>query len=245
MTTTGQQAPMLGRYVLVREIARSNDIVWEGRDPQMNRRVAVKELQLPATITGQARRERIERFYREARAAGAMSHPNIVTIHEVGEDRGRFFIAMEFLEGQTLRERITVGGALALSEAVAIAVALCDALEYAHLRGVIHRDIKPDNIHLLPGGRVKLTDFGIARITTEDQLTVAGQVFGTPSYMSPEQIEGRPIDVRSDLFALGILLYEMVSGQKPFKGDSVPTIINRIITMPTPHAPGRLPRWMP
>lgn len=232
---------MLGRYQIVREIARSNDIVWEARDPQMNRRLAVKELQLPAPLTGQARRDRIERFFREARAAGAMNHPNIVTIFEVGEDRGRFFIAMEYLEGQTLRERLTVGGALPLSEAVAISVALCDALDYAHLRGVIHRDIKPDNIHLLPGGRVKLTDFGIARITTEDQLTVAGQVFGTPSYMSPEQIEGRPIDARSDLFALGVLLFEMVAGQKPFKGDSVPTIINRIITTPTPHAPGASP----
>ncbi len=233
--------PTLGRYTLVREVARSNDVVWEGFDPQMNRRVAVKELSLAAHLAGQARRDRIERFYREARAAGAMSHPNIVTIYEVGEDAGRYFIAMEFLEGQTLRDRMGMGGPLPLSEAVAITSALCDALEYAHLRGVVHRDIKPDNVHLPGAGRVVLTDFGIARITHEDQLTVAGQVFGTPSYMSPEQISGGAIDARSDLFSLGVLLYEMVTGHKPFTGDSVVTITYRIAHDPTPPAPGATP----
>ena len=188
--------PRLGQYLLVREIARSNDIVWEGRDPRMNRHVAVKELALPHNLAGQARRDRIERFYREARAAGAMNHPNIVTIHEVGEDRGRYFIAMEYLEGGTLRERLSIGGPLPLSEALSITNELCGALQYAHERSVVHRDIKPDNIHILPGGQVKLTDFGIARITTEEQLTVAGQIFGTPSYMAPEQVLGRPVVVK-------------------------------------------------
>jgi serine/threonine-protein kinase len=229
---------MLGRYALVREIARSNDVVYEGLDTTMNRRVAVKELSLDPTLAGQARRDRIERFFREARAAGAMNHPNIVTIHEVGEDRGRFFIAMEFLEGQTLRERMAVAGALPLSEAVKVTAALCDALEYAHQRGVVHRDIKPDNIHLLPGGQVKLTDFGIARILTEQQLTVAGQIFGTPSYMSPEQVMGGPVDARSDIFSLGVLLYEMLTGRKPFLGDTVVTITYKIMHEPTPAAIG-------
>ena len=224
-------------YQLVREIARSNDIVWEATDPKMNRRVAVKELSLPPNLTGEARRERIKRFYREARAAGAMNHPNIVTIHEVGEDKGRYFIAMEYLEGQTLRDRLRVGGPMPLSEAVRIASALADALEYAHMRGVVHRDIKPDNIHILPSGQVKLTDFGIARITGEEQLTVAGQVFGTPSYMSPEQVVGRAIDARSDIFSLGILLYEMVAGQKPFTGDSIVTITYHILHDPLPPLP--------
>lgn len=223
-----QGMPRIGRYVLVREIARSNDVVWEAADPQMNRRLAVKELALPATLSGQARRERIERFYREARAAGAMSHPAIVTIYEVGEDDGRYFIAMEYLEGQTLRERLR-SGPLPLSEAIRITSALCDALSYAHARGVIHRDIKPDNVHLLPGGEVKLTDFGIARITHEESLTLDGQIFGTPSYMSPEQVVGKHIDNRSDIFSLGILLYEMLSGRKPFTGDSVVTITYRIL----------------
>ena len=231
-----QGMPRIGRYVLTREIARSNDVVWEATDPQMNRRVAVKELSLPASLSGQARRERIERFYREARAAGAMSHPAIVTIYEVGEDDGRYFIAMEYLEGQTLRERLQ-SGPLPLPEAVRVTSALCDALSYAHARGVIHRDIKPDNVHLLPGGEVKLTDFGIARITHEESLTLDGQIFGTPSYMSPEQVVGKHVDNRSDIFSLGILLYEMLSGRKPFTGDSVVTITYRILHDDLPGLP--------
>ena len=242
-TQPPSQLPTLGRYQLVREIARSNDIVWEARDLQVNRRIAVKELALPPDLSGQPRRERIERFYREARAAGAMNHPNIVTIHEVGEDRGRYFIAMEYLEGQTLRDRISAVGPLPLSDAISIALALSDALEFAHEHGIVHRDIKPENVHLLPDGRVKLTDFGIARITGETQLTIAGQVFGTPSYMSPEQVVGRDIDLRSDLFSLGVLLYEMLTGRKPFttSGDTVITITYRILNEPTPVAVGAGP----
>lgn len=231
----------LGRYTLVREIARSNDIVYEAQDPQMNRRVAVKELLLAPDLQGADRVSRIERFYREARAAGQLTHPNIVTVHEVGEDRGRYFIAMEYLEGQTLRERLSVGGPLPLPEAIKLAVALCDALDYAHRSGIVHRDIKPDNVHLVPGGIVKLTDFGIARILSESSLTVAGQVFGTPSYMAPEQIRGQAIDARTDLFALGILLWEMIAGRKPFTGDSVITITHNILSEPTPPVPGATP----
>jgi serine/threonine-protein kinase len=231
---------MLGRYQIVREIARSNDIVYEALDPTMNRRVAVKELALTSSLVGTARRQRIERFYREARAAGAMSHPNIVTIYEVGEDNGRYFIAMEYLEGGTLREKLSLSGSLPLAEALSIGIALCDALEYAHNHGIVHRDIKPDNVHLLPGGQVKLTDFGIARIAHEEQLTIAGQVFGTPSYMSPEQILGGKIDARTDIFSMGVLLYEMTTGRKPFTqpGDSVITITYRITNDPPPLPTG-------
>jgi serine/threonine-protein kinase len=232
----------LGRYEIRREIARSNDIVWEGFDAAMNRRVAVKELLFADNLTGAARRERIERFFREARAAGQLTHPNIVTIHEVAEDAGRYFIAMEFLEGQTLRQRMSAGGPLPVSEATRIASALADALEYAHRRGIVHRDIKPDNVHLLPGGQVKLTDFGIARILGEEQLTVAGQVFGTPSYMAPEQIRGGTVGPFTDVFSLGVLLWEMIAGRKPFPGDSVVTITYKIMNEATPPLPGAPPQ---
>jgi tetratricopeptide (TPR) repeat protein len=228
----------LGRYQIVREIARSNDIVYEARDPVMGRRVALKELAVPANLQGAARRDRIERFYREAKAAGSLTHPHIVTIYEVGEDNGRHFIAMEYLEGQSLRDTLQVRGALPVSEALRIAIAIAQALQYAHQHGVIHRDVKPDNVHLLPDGGIKLTDFGIARLMFEASLTADGQIFGTPSYMSPEQVSGKGLDPRSDLFSLGVMLYEMVTGRKPFTGDSVVTITYNIMHMDLAAPPG-------
>lgn len=219
----------LGRYQIVREIARSNDVVYEAWDPVLNRRVALKELLIPPHLTGSARRERVERFYREARAAGRLDHPGIVTIYEVGQEGDRHFIAMEYLEGQSLRERLQVEGPLSIEETLHIAIQVLDALAYAHSQGVIHRDIKPDNIHLLPNGTVKLTDFGIARLMVEPSLTTDGQVFGTPSYMSPEQVAGKTVDERTDLFSLGVTMYEMLTGQKPFQGDSIVTITYKIM----------------
>ncbi|MBI3912547.1 MAG: serine/threonine protein kinase, partial [Armatimonadetes bacterium] len=231
----------LGRYRIVREIARSNDIVYEAVDPVMGRRVALKELQMPPNLVGAQRKERIDRFYREARAAGTLAHPNIVTIYEVGEQAGRHFIAMEYLEGITLRDRLRQQGSLPVQEALRIAVAVAEALEYAHRHRVIHRDVKPDNIHLLPDGRIKLTDFGIARITFEPTLTIDGQIFGTPSYMSPEQVAGKQIDARSDLFSLGVMLYEMITGRKPFVGESVITITYNIMNAEPPPHPALIP----
>lgn len=227
-----------GKYQIVREIARSNDIVYEAIDTSLNRRIALKELNLTAGLTGQARRERIERFQREARSAGRLSHPNIVSIYDFGEDEGRYFIAMEYLEGQSLRDRLSTQGALSLKEGVDVASQLLDAIYYAHQHQVVHRDIKPDNVHLLPGNKVKLTDFGIARLTEEPSLTSNGQIFGTPSYMSPEQIEGRNIDHRSDIFSMGVLLYEILTGRKPFVGDSVIGITYAIMNQPVPPMPG-------
>ena len=238
-------ANTLGRYQIVREIARSNDIVYEAVDQSINRRVALKELLLPPNLAGAQRTERIQRFYREARAAGSLSHPNIVTIYEVGEDHGRHFIAMEYLEGQTLRDVLEIEGKLPVERAVEIVKQVCDALAYAHSNGVIHRDVKPDNIQILPSGLIKITDFGIARIMEEPSLTADGQVFGTPSYMSPEQVAGKPLDCRTDLFSLGIVLFEMLTGRKPFIGDSVVTItyniMNQEIAVP-PTAPPYLER---
>ena len=227
-----------GKYRITREIARSNDIVYEAMDTALNRRLAIKELNIAPGMTGQARRERVERFEREAQATSRLQHPNIVTIYDHWEEAGRHFIAMEYLDGQTLRDLMQARGALPLRDAIDIAAQTLSALAHAHERKVIHRDIKPDNIFVLPGGHVKLTDFGIARLTEQPALTSNGQVFGTPSYMSPEQIEGKHIDHRSDLFSVGVLLYEMLAGRKPFTGDSVISITYAIMNASAPSLSG-------
>lgn len=229
---------MLGKYQIIREIARSNDIVYEAWDPEMGRRIALKELNFPGAANEKAKQDRLDRFKREARAAGSLAHPNIVTIYDYGEDNGRYYIAMEYLEGQTLRNRVDAEGALQQDEAVRIIAEVLDGLAYAHDKGVIHRDVKPDNIQLLPDGRVKITDFGIARLIFEPNLTVDGQIFGTPSYMSPEQVVGREIDARSDVFSCGTLLYEALSGKKPFAGDSVVAISHAIMHVDPPDPSG-------
>ncbi len=228
----------LGKYQIIREIARSNDIVYEAYDPAMNRRVALKELNMPSGIGAKQIKERRARFSREAKAAGSLSHPNIVTIFEVGEDNGRPYIAMEYLEGNNLRQRLDVEGKLDTTDAVDIAIQVLTGLQYAHDHGVIHRDVKPENIQLLPDGRVKLTDFGIARLTFEPTLTIDGQIFGTPSYMSPEQVVGKEIDARTDVFSTGIILYEALTGAKPFTGDNVVSISHAITHAQPPDPQG-------
>ncbi len=227
----------LGRYEIIREIARSNDIVYEAWDPTMDRRVAVKELHMPQGATEKQREERKRRFLREARAAGKLEHPNIVSIYEVGEDEGRMFIAMEFLEGGTLRDKMDGEGAITQEDAVEIFSQVLDGLAFAHERGVVHRDIKPENIQLLPDGRAVITDFGIARLKFEPSITMDGQIFGTPSYMSPEQVVGREIDERTDIWSCGVVLYEALAGEKPFTGDSVVTISHRIMHSETSDPP--------
>jgi serine/threonine-protein kinase len=219
----------LGKYQIIREIARSNDIVFEAYDPLMNRRVALKELAMPGGSTPQQREDRINRFKREAQAAGTLNHPNIMTVYELGQEGDRLFMAMEFLDGHTLRNEIDTKGFLPVDRAIEVVMQILDGLEHAHKLGVVHRDIKPDNIQILSNGNIKITDFGIARLTFQPNLTMDGQVFGTPSYMSPEQVVGKDIDQRSDLFSVGILLYEMISGHKPFGGDSVVTITYAIM----------------
>lgn len=232
----------LGKYQIIREIARSNDIVYEGYDPAMNRRVAIKELNIPGGANDSQRQERIRRFHREVKAAGSLAHPGIVTIYEVEEDHGRHYMAMEYLDGKTLRNELDTSGLLPPTRALEITIAVLEALAFAHENGVIHRDIKPENIQLLSSGCVKLTDFGIARLTFEPNITIDGQVFGTPSYMSPEQVVGKDIDARSDLFSVGSVLYEMLSGQRAFPGDSVVSISYAImnnepaIPSTAPHA---------
>jgi eukaryotic-like serine/threonine-protein kinase len=222
-------ANTLGRYHIIRELARSNDIVYEAMDPARGKKIALKELQVPPNLVGQAKHERIQRFTREARAAARLQHTNIVHIFDHGQVQGRYYIAMEFLEGKSLRDTIRQRGQLPTGEALRIAALVADGLEFAHRNGVVHRDVKPDNVHLEPDGRVVITDFGIARLTFEPTLTADGQIFGTPSYMSPEQVTGKNVDKRSDVFSLGVMLYEMIAGRKPFVGDSVITITYNIM----------------
>lgn len=219
----------LGQYQIIREIARSNDIVYEAYDPLMNRRVAVKELAMPTGMTDAQKVDRVSRFKREAQAAGTLNHPNIMTVYSFSEEAGRTFMAMEYLDGHTLRNEIDTKGFIPVHQAIEMAIKVLEGLGHAHSKGVIHRDIKPDNIQILSNGEVKITDFGIARLTFQPNLTMDGQVFGTPSYMSPEQVVGREIDARSDLFSVGVVLYEMISGSKPFTGDSVVTITYAIM----------------
>lgn len=219
----------LGKYQIIREIARSNDIVYEGYDPGMHRRVAVKELAMPSGSSDAQKQERIRRFMREAKAAGSLVHPNIVTVYEVSEDQGRHYLVMEFLDGDTLRKEIEDSGFLSQSRAIEVATSVLHALEFAHQNGVVHRDVKPENIQILESGVIKLTDFGIARLTFEPNLTMDGQVFGTPSYMSPEQVNGKDITPASDIFSVGIVLYEMLGGTKPFTGDNVVAITYSIL----------------
>lgn len=219
----------LGKYQIIREIARSNDIVYEAYDPQMDRRVALKELNIPNGSTPQQIKDRIDRFEREARAAGRLSHPNIMTVYDVDVENERHFMSMEFLDGHTLRNELDTNGALGPERAIEVAKAILSGLQHAHDQGVIHRDIKPENIQILSNGQIKITDFGIARLTFQPNITMDGQVFGTPSYMSPEQVKGGDLDSRSDLFSVGVLLYEMIAGQKPFQGDSVISITYAIM----------------
>jgi eukaryotic-like serine/threonine-protein kinase len=234
----------LGQYQIIREIARSNDIVYEAYDPLMNRRVAVKELSMPAGSTPQQLEDRVNRFRREVQAVGSLNHPNIMTVYSFSEDAGRHFMAMEFLDGVTLRKEIDNHGFLTQDRAIEIITEILEGLDHAHEKGVVHRDIKPDNIQITSSGVVKITDFGIARLTFQPNLTMDGQVFGTPSYMSPEQIVGKDIDNRTDLFSVGVMLYEMLTGTKPFLGDNVIAITHAIVNT-APSAPTQVsfPLW--
>lgn len=217
----------IGRYDILGEIGEgAMGTVYRARDPLIERAVAIKTVSI-----AQLRQEgpgAESRFLREAQSAGRLSHPNIVTIYDVGESDGLAYIAMEHLSGVTLRD-IMNRGPLPLDLALDTALQMAEALAFAHEHGVIHRDIKPANV-VLTGkhGRVKLTDFGIAHLINSDH-TQAGQMLGSPRYMSPEQAMGREIDGRSDIFSLGAVLYEMLTGHYAFDGDSLPTIVYRVI----------------
>lgn len=219
----------IGPYEIVREIgAGAMGNIYEGRDPKINRRVAIKTIRPLAGLSSNSNERMRQRFLREAQATGALNHPNIVTIYQAGEDGPYSYIAMEYLEGKTFEEVIEREAPLALEKIVKLLALICEALAYAHARGVVHRDIKPANLMLTREGVVKLMDFGIAHIFSSS-LTQEGALLGTPNYMSPEQIRGEKVDGRSDIFALGVVAYEMATRQRPFVGETMAAISHHIV----------------
>ncbi len=225
--------PTLGRYEVIRELGKgAMGTVYLGKDPKINREVAIKTIRYEDIEESQVDEVK-ERFFREAEAAGKLSHPNIVTIYDVGEDYDIAYMAMELLDGTDLEPYCKKENLLPIPDALKIIASVAKALDYAHQSGVVHRDIKPANIMILGNGDVKVADFGIARVM-ESSKTQTGIILGTPSYMSPEQIAGQKVDGRSDLFSLGVVLFELLSGEKPFQGDSIATLMYSITTSPPP-----------
>ncbi len=225
-----------GRYRVLREVGRGAiGVVYLARDDKIGRNVAIKALDIDHRLPGDQKKEIKNRFEREARAAGMLSQENIVTIYDVGEQDGVPYIAMEYLEGTTLTE-LSHDSPLTIHQAKSVIVQVLAALSYAHSHDVVHRDIKPDNIFLLPDGRVKVADFGIARLASSSTMTRVGQVMGTPGYMSPEQVKGEVVGPQSDIFSTGVLLYELLTGTAPFASTS-PTSIMYKIVHEEPRAP--------
>ncbi|MEW6335770.1 MAG: serine/threonine-protein kinase [Acidobacteriota bacterium] len=239
----------LGRYEVEQVLGKgAMGTVYLGRDPVIGRRLALKTLNVPAE-TDEAEEFR-QRFLREAQAVGILTHSGIVTVYDAGVDdaSGLSFIAMEFIDGKSLKDMLRAGHMFAFSEVARIGAALGAALDYAHSRGVVHRDIKPANILVTPQGVVKITDFGVARLESSN-LTATGQFIGTPNYMSPEQVTGASVDGRSDLFSLGVVLFELMTGQRPFTGGSVTEVGYKIVHEPPPipsqMRPGLPPAFNP
>lgn len=227
----------LGKYEIRGELGQgAMGIVYDGFDPMIGRRVALKTVRRDQLDRAEAE-EILARFRREAQAAGRLNHPNIVQIYEYGEDEGTAYIAMEFVEGRELKDYFDADERFPMAEIVRIMGQLLEALDYSHRNGVVHRDIKPANIILLRDGTVKVADFGIARVESSN-LTQAGSVLGTPSYMSPEQFMGQTVDGRSDLFSAGVILYQFLTGEKPFTG-ALTTIMHKVLKE-EPPAPSEL-----
>ncbi|HWU84665.1 MAG TPA: serine/threonine-protein kinase, partial [Rhodocyclaceae bacterium] len=229
------EKPMLGRYQVEKELGKgAMGVVYLGRDPKINRVVAIKTMALSQEFDESELADVKERFFREAETAGRLNHTNIVTMYDAGEEHDLAYIAMEFLKGRDLVPYTKPGALLDMNKVVGIVARVADALAYAHGNNVVHRDIKPANIMYEPeSDQVKVTDFGIARIT-DSSRTKTGMVLGTPSYMSPEQLAGKKIDGRSDIFSLGVTLYQLVSGHLPFEGDSMAQLMFRIANEPHP-----------
>jgi protein kinase-like protein len=238
---------LCGRYELEREIGRgAMGVVHLALDRRLGRRVALKTLALPDGISENQRAEFQQRFRREAHAAAGLAHPAIVTVHDADEDpdSGTPFIVMEYVEGRSLRDALEQDGSLAPDYAVRLAADVASGLGSAHEAGIVHRDLKPANLLIRESdGAVKIADFGVARVRTSE-LTQSGTSMGTPCYMSPEQIGGRPVDGRSDLFALAVILYEALCGARPFDGETVPAVVYAVANE-TPLPPGERVAGLP
>jgi serine/threonine-protein kinase len=231
----GMTKPMLGRYEIEKELGKgAMGVVYLGKDPKISRVVAIKTMNLSQEFDADELEDVKARFFREAETAGRLNHPNIVTMYDAGEEHDLAYIAMEFLKGKDLMPYTKRDNLLPLPKVLSIMARVADALGYAHALHVVHRDIKPANImYDAETDTAKVTDFGIARIT-DSSKTKTGMVLGTPSYMSPEQLAGTKIEGQSDLFSLGVSLYQMVCGKLPFEGDSMAQLMFRIAN--EPHA---------
>ena len=236
------QPAQLGRYDVVAEIGRgAMGVVYRAVDPMLERTVAIKTINMALDPGEMEHYEK--RFTIEARAAGGLNHPNIVIIYDIGRSGDLAYMAMEFLEGRELKELIA-SRELSADRALDIAAQVADGLAYAHAHEVVHRDVKPANIMILKDGRVKITDFGIARMRTADVRTQTGFVLGSPRYLSPEQVLGKRCDARADTFSLGVILYEMVTGQAPFNGIDVNSLMFQIVNF-TPPPPSSVNPSLP
>jgi serine/threonine protein kinase len=219
-----------GRYEILGELGRgAMGVVYRAVDPVIGRNVAVKTIRLTEEGTGLSRPELLSRFQTEARAAGLLTHPNIVVVYDAGEEDGLYYITMELVVGKSMQAVFDSGEAFPVSRILRILEQACSALQFAHERNIIHRDIKPANLMLTEDDTVKVTDFGTAKILQFGTVQQTTHVMGTPSYMSPEQVKGRPVDGRTDIFSLGVVLYEMLTGEKPFPGQSITTVIYKIV----------------
>ncbi len=220
----------LGRYEVIGELGQgAMGVVYKARDPLIDRVVAIKTINLGLALDEKDEYE--GRFYQEAKAAGRLNHPNIVTIYDVGKSGDVAYIAMEFLEGRELRDIMNERGILPVEQVLDVVAQVALGLAYAHEHGIVHRDVKPSNIMLVRDGHVKITDFGIARMASAAIRTQTGMVLGSPKYMSPEQVMGKDIDQRSDIFSLGVMLYELLTGQAPFDGENVNAIMYQTLNL--------------
>ena len=224
----------IGRYDILEIIGKgSMGLVYKALDPKINRLLAIKTIRFSDEFDEDVIQEIKERFFREAEIAGQLSHPSIVTIHDLGEDQDLTYMAMEYLEGEDLEKFVSKKNLLPLRKVLHVVASIAEALDFAHNADVIHRDIKPANIRLLKSGGVKVTDFGIARAISSSR-TRTGVILGTPNYMSPEQIMGQKIDPRSDIFSLGVLLYQLLTGELPFQGDNLSSLLYQITQVKQP-----------